>query len=818
MVKESDNLQGGDPSEPQENSHLHFLERLDRIESALRSSDDIDQMMADVLDTVLSIFSSDRAWLLYPCDPDARSWGVPMERTREGYPGALSGGADIPMLPEAVAVFRAALESEAPVAYDSESKRPLPAAAAAQFGIRSQLTVAIYPKLGKPWLFGMHQCSHPRVWATTDRQLFHEIGRRITDALNTLLLLKNIRENEKKYRLLVENQTDMIVNVDLEGRFVFVSPSYCAVFDKKEEDLIGKEFMPFVHEADRAATATAMEALFSPPHTAYVEQRAWTRQGWRWLAWADTAVLDRDGEVREIIGVGRDITERKRTEEALRDREERLNAILMANPDPMVMYDPDGIPQFINPAFTDVFGWTMEELKGKRIPFVPEDQRSVTTEAILDVYRTRTMTSFETRRYSKDGRVLDVIVSAAVTLSADGEVSGMIVNLTDISQRKALQAHYEQVQRMEALGTLAGGIAHDFNNLLMGIQGRISLIATDLENNRSHAEHIRAIEDHIHSATSLTKQLLGLARGGKYEVKPIDLNELLTGSADMFGRTRKELRIRIRTWKAPLVTDADKRQLEQVLLNLYVNAWQSMPEGGVLSLATSITHLDETVCEPHGIQSGDYAEVAITDTGAGMDEATLKRIFDPFFSTKDKSRGTGLGLASAYGIIKNHGGMIRVASQSGKGSTFTLYLPITDKQAYRENPRNEGVVKGTETILLIDDEAMVLMVAHAMLEKLGYRVIDARNGHEAMDILAQQADDIDIVILDLILPGMDGGKIFDRIRELKPEIPVMLSSGYALDGQAAGIMAKGCNGFIQKPFNIAELSQQVRSVLDDVRK
>lgn len=305
-------------------NYLFFRESLDEIERNIRKSENLDQMMSDVLETVLSIFKSDRAWLLYPCDPNAPSWGVPMERTRSGYPGALSGGKDIPMLQEAIDVFFEALKSDSPVAYDTQSKRSLPAQAAKQFNIKSQITVAIYPKLGSPWLLGMHQCSHSRIWSKEEKRLFHEVGRRIADALNTLLLVNGLRESEEKYRLLIENQTDMIVKVDLDGKFLFVSPSYLKIFDKREEDLLGHNFMPLVHEEDRESTAIAMKALFKPPHTAYMEQRAMTKDGWRWLAWVDTAVLDNMGNVVEIIGVGRDITELKMADEERRHLENRL--------------------------------------------------------------------------------------------------------------------------------------------------------------------------------------------------------------------------------------------------------------------------------------------------------------------------------------------------------------------------------------------------------------------------------------------------------------------------------------------------------------
>ncbi len=394
---------------------------------------------------------------------------------------------------------------------------------------------------------------------------------------------------------------------------------------------------------------------------------------------------------------------------------------------------------------------------------------------------------------------------------------------SDITERKRaeeekenLQSQLQQVQKIEAIGTFAGGIAHDFNNLLMGIQGRASLMSVELNPSHPHIEHLNAIEEYIQSAANLTKQLLGFARGGKYEVKAIDMNELVRNSASMFGRTKKEIKIHTKLQYHPTpVVEADRRQIEQVLLNMYVNAWQAMPAGGELYLETKIVQLDDEYCKPHQIEPGRYVKVSVTDTGIGMDETTRQRVFDPFFTTKEKGRGTGLGLASAYGITKNHGGMITVYSEIGRGTTFNIYLPVSDKEEYRESPVAGKLIKGSENILLVDDEEMIIDVGRSMLEKLGYRVVVARGGQEALDAVSNMGEEIDLVILDMIMPGIDGGKTFDRIREIQSLMPVLLSSGYAISGQADEIMRRGCNGFIQKPFNIFELSQLVRKLLDE---
>jgi two-component system cell cycle sensor histidine kinase/response regulator CckA len=255
------------------------------------------------------------------------------------------------------------------------------------------------------------------------------------------------------------------------------------------------------------------------------------------------------------------------------------------------------------------------------------------------------------------------------------------------------------------------------------------------------------------------------------------------------------------------VVEVDRSQIEQVLLNMYVNAWQAMPDGGELYLETKIVTLDDEFCKPYQAEPGRYVTVSVTDTGIGMDEATRQRVFDPFFTTQEKGRGTGLGLASAYGIIKNHRGMITVYSESGHGTTFSVYLPLSNKEAQRETPVAARLITGAGTILLVDDEEMIIDVGKAMLERLGYRVFTAPGGQQAVEAVTRMGTEIDLVILDMIMPGMDGGKTFDRIREIQPQIPVMLSSGYAINGQAEEI----------KPFNMSEFSKQVRKILDEAK-
>lgn len=410
-----------------------------------------------------------------------------------------------------------------------------------------------------------------------------------------------------------------------------------------------------------------------------------------------------------------------------------------------------------------------------------------------------------------DGRIREV--RAFPIFDAYGEVNRVVEYVRDITDSKRMEEAFHKTQRMEAIGTLASGIAHDFNNLLMGIQGHTSLLSIDLPPSHPHAEHLGAIEEHIQSAVNLTGQLLGVAQGGKYEVKPFDLNDLLETSASMFGRANKNFTIRMDLSSEPLVVEADRRQIEQVLLNIYVNASQAMPDGGDFHIKSRPLLLETETSLSRQLKPGRYVKISLTDTGTGMTEEVRKKVFDPFFTTKKKDRGTGLGLASAHGIVKNHGGMITVQSKEGHGSTFDIYLPHCSRAPEPHPQTSNELVGGRETVLLVDDETMIVDVAKAMLKRLGYRVVTASSGEEAVNRVAETGDDIDLVILDLIMPGIDGGKTFDLIHELQPALPVILSSGYSLDGQAADIMARGCQAFIQKPFDLQTLAQKAREVL-----
>lgn len=389
-----------------------------------------------------------------------------------------------------------------------------------------------------------------------------------------------------------------------------------------------------------------------------------------------------------------------------------------------------------------------------------------------------------------------------------------IVVLNDITKQKRMEAQLRQAQKMEAIGTLAGGIAHDFNNLLMAIQGTVSLLLFNMDPDHPHHDKLKSIEKHVESGAKLTRQLLGYARKGKYEVKPVDLNRLVRETAETFGRTKKDIAIHVKLFDDLHATEVDEGQIEQVLLNLFLNAAGAMENGGRLSLETKNTTHKELQTDLYKPEPGNYVLLTVSDTGTGMDEKTKARIFEPFFTTKEMGRGTGLGLASAYGIIKSHGGYIEVDSKEGMGTTFKIYLPASKKpfDQHTDKPQ-EKVATGSETILLVDDERMILEVGRQLLEAMGYEVLTAANGKEAVNIYETQKNDIDLLILDVIMPEMNGSDVYEKMKHINPKIKVLVSSGYSVEGQAKEMLGRGCNGFIQKPFHIGQLSKSIREIL-----
>lgn len=491
---------------------------------------------------------------------------------------------------------------------------------------------------------------------------------------------------------------------------------------------------------------------------------------------------------------------------------ENMYQVVVDNATEAIFVLQDNVMKFPNPKAVELFGYNKEKLA--TLPFaelvLEEDRHLLSLQEEHTKGNPKTVSG--TFRITRSAEKTLWVDMNAVSIEWM-EKPAFLVFLRDVTEKKMMEDELIHAQKMEAVGTLAGGLAHDFNNLLTGISGYSSLMLLHRDPADPEYERIKSIEKLVQSGANLTRQLLGFARGGRFEVKPTDLNQLLTETASMFARTKREITVHEELQKDLHMAEVDRGQIEQVLLNLFVNAWQAMPEGGHLFLSTQNVRIDETYSNRHTLSSGNYVKISVTDTGTGMDRTTQQRVFEPFFTTKESGKGTGLGLSSAYGIVKNHGGLITVYSEVGKGTTFNVFLPVSKKQVVEEEVDHVAIVSSAGGVLLVDDEETIRNVGKEMLETLGYKVFVAGNGRDALALYEENKKEIDIVVLDMVMPDMGGGETYDKLKVVNPDLKVILSSGYSMNDQTYKIMERGCNGFIQKPFNMNDLSKKLWEVL-----
>ena len=634
---------------------------------------------------------------------------------------------------------------------------------------------------------------------------------------------KALLESQENYNAVYNRNLHCIFIHDFEGNFLDANDAALNLLGYNREEISSTNLSALIDEDQLPMAIEAIEELRQNGSlNRLIEFRLKKRSGGFVWVETDSSIIYRGGKPYAVLGVARDTTLRRDTVEALADSEKNYRHLFDNAADVILVVDPTGEFLELNRKFEEESGYNRGDMIGKNVftcGILTKESNDRVQFYLTKVLEGRSLPVFEIDAVIKNGSIVPYELNA-VPIKKDEAVIRIQATLRNLAERKLsyeerqkLEAQLRQAQKMEAIGTLAGGIAHDFNNLLMAIQGNVSLAL--LENDPAGNYHglLRNIERQVENAAKLTSQLLGYARKGKYEAKIINMNELVEVTSDTFGRMRKDIVIDRDLDPSLYDIQVDTTQMEQVLLNIFVNASDAMPEGGALILKSKkVTH-EDMQRRSYNPKPGKYIKLSITDTGIGMDKETQGRIFDPFFTTKGMGRGTGLGLASVYGIVKAHGGYIDVESEQGKGATFIIHLPASNQKLPKQKELVPKTLRGTGTILVVDDEAVVLEVGVKILKKLGYEVLEANSGKKAVEVFKANSTRIDLVILDVVMPGMSGGETFDEIKELNPNVKVLLSSGYTIDGQAKKIMARGCDGFIQKPFSLQALTDKLNDLI-----
>ncbi len=600
---------------------------------------------------------------------------------------------------------------------------------------------------------------------------------------------------------------DLILVMDGERHLTRINQAAARHLGLTPEAAVGRHFSEVMSDLEEAPFSLLFpsrpEASAPGPHEFY-----WQHRGRTFLATV-TLLQDTQGKFSGAVLVARDITAFQQMQRDLSQTTHFLNQIIEAAPLAMSVVNAQGLFTHVNPQVAVEFGYSPEELLDRHFSILYANEGEL--QGVLTELREKgEVINRQVEFLHRNGQRVPARLSIRKLYDENGRVAGSVALSSNISEEISLQRQLEVAQQQEIVATLAGGLAHNFNNLLMIIIGLTTLMLSKITPDHPFYADLKEIERQVKAGREITRKLLSFRRGGNDDLKPLDLNNLVEFTTDMFARTRREL-IVIKDLAPQLpAVEADPSQLQQVIMNLLINAWQAMPQGGTIIVRTGVEELRRWD-EPHfSPQPGTYVVLTVEDTGIGMDQETMRHLFEPFFTTKEPGQGSGLGLASAHRIIKNHRGAIRVHSTPGKGSVFEVLLPASAAQAQVLPTPEMEIVTGRGTILVVDDEPLLRKVASKLLQKLGYQVMEAPDGESAVALFREKGSQIDLVLLDMIMPGMDGHQTLERLRALNPSIPVLMCSGYS---EEENLRLPAGVSFLPKPYPLETLSQQVSAAL-----
>ena len=678
-------------------TETNILRSLDIVSQAMNSARDVEHIIDDVLDAVFRIFGCDRIWLFHPCDPNTATIKVLAEKNRPEYPGAFASGEELPINAQESETIRKALVAGSPVVFGPGSENKIDDVSA-RFSVLSQIMMAIHPKTGKPWMFGMHQCAFPRVWTQDEQLLFKEISYRVVEGLNNLILLKDLNESHERFRTVLDSLDSLVYVADMDTYELLYINKYGR---ERWGDITG-----------RICWQSLQSCQFGPCEFC-----------------TNDRLIAKDGTLMD--------------------------------------------------------------------PYIWEFRNTIDNEW------------YECRDQAirwLDGRMVRMEIASTITQRKLAE-----------EQKAELEEKLRQALKMEAIGTLAGGIAHDFNNILGAILGYAELAK---ESSRSIPEIHGKLDKVIkagHRARDLVRQILTFSRQTITERIALQPAGLVAEALKMLRPTLPatiDIDLRIDPKAGPVF--ADPTQIQQVLMNLCTNAFHAMENtGGRLDIMLKETTISASdLVKNPGIKAGKYVQLSICDTGTGIDPEIRDKIFDPYFTTKEAGKGTGMGLAVSHGIVKSYGGAISIDSEPGKGTAVHVFLPITGADAVLENDEAEAVPGGSERILFIDDEEILTSVNKIMLEELGYKVTASCNSSEALRLFQQQPDRFDLVITDQTMPGLTGAELAAEMLQIRPDLPVILCTGYSSIISRDEARSMGIRSFAAKPLGRREMAMLIRKSLN----